>query len=270
MILIGIFKGVPTALGFLIGATCSLLAGFIGMRVAVISNIRTAQAATIGANPALRAAFNGGAVTGLLVVGLALLSVGGFYLGADAYFSNATDPAAGHKKALDALMVSPWAAASSRSSPVSAAASTPKRPMLAPTSPARSSRTWTRMIRAIRRPSRTTSATTSAIAGMAADVFETYAVSLIGSVLVGALTYAAEPNAQAYIIFPFLICGLSVIASVLGIIFINVGNLKPTNALLAGVALSAIIAGLLFLPLSYGLFGDQWLSFYGPTLVGWR
>ncbi len=78
LVLIGIFKGVPTAVGFLIGATCSLLAGFIGMRVAVISNIRTAQAATVGVHPALRIAFNGGAVTGLLVVGLALISVGGF------------------------------------------------------------------------------------------------------------------------------------------------------------------------------------------------
>src|ERR1700733_6149258 len=97
LILIGIFKGVPTAVGFLIGASCSLLAGFIGMRVAVIANVRTAQAATIGALPALRIAFNGGAVTGLLVVGLALFSVGGFYLGTHAFFGDT-------KKALDALI----------------------------------------------------------------------------------------------------------------------------------------------------------------------
>ena len=77
-------------------------------------------------------------------------------------------------------------------------------------------------------------------AGMAADVFETYAVSLIGSVLVAALGFAGPT--RAYIIFPFLLCGLAVIASVLGIIFINVGSLKPSNALLAGVALSAVIA----------------------------
>ena len=65
-----------------------------------------------------------------------------------------------------------------------------------------------------------------------------------------------------------MICGLAVIASVIGIIFINVGGFKPSNALLIGVALSAIIAGLLFLPLSMTLFPTEWVSIYVPTLVG--
>src|SRR5215218_2263282 len=79
-ILLGIFKDWSTSVGFVLGAVCSLAAGFIGMRIAVIANVRTAQGATESRQKALRAAFNGGAVTGLLVVGLALFSVGVFWM----------------------------------------------------------------------------------------------------------------------------------------------------------------------------------------------
>src|SRR6266853_1320036 len=78
-VLLFIFKDHPTAIGFVIGAFCSLAAGYIGMRIAVLANTRTAQAASQSRSAAMRVAFNGGAVTGLLVVGLALLAVGIFY-----------------------------------------------------------------------------------------------------------------------------------------------------------------------------------------------
>jgi K(+)-stimulated pyrophosphate-energized sodium pump len=253
--------GGATALGFVIGAICSLLAGYIGMRVAVISNIRTAQAATIGAKPAMRIAFNGGAVTGLLVVGLALLAVGGFYLGASAYFHEAN-----HKQALDAIvglalgasLISVFARLGggiyTKAADVGADLVGKIEQGLDEDDP--------------RNPATIADNVGDNVgdcAGMAADVFETFAVSLIGSVLVAAFVYPDQPQ---YIIFPFLLCGLAVIASVLGIIFINVGNLKPSNALLVGVATSAIIAGLLFLPLSMTLFPTEWVSVYVPTLVG--
>jgi len=258
---VGWASGGATALGFVIGASCSLLAGFIGMRVAVLANVRTTQAATIGAQPALRMAFNGGAVTGLLVVGLALLAVGGFYLGADAYFAQAD-----HKKALDALvglalgasLISVFARLGggiyTKAADVGADLVGKIEQNLDEDDP--------------RNPATIADNVGDNVgdcAGMAADVFETFAVSLIGSVLVAALTFAGQPQ---YIIFPFLLCGLAVIASVIGIIFINVGGLKPSIALLVGVALSAVIAALLFLPLSMTLFPDEWVSIYVPTLVG--
>src|SRR5581483_11976484 len=80
VVLLLVFKDVPTTIGFVIGAVCSLCAGYIGMRIAVLANTRTTQAASVSRHSALRVAFNGGAVTGLLVVALALLAVGIFYV----------------------------------------------------------------------------------------------------------------------------------------------------------------------------------------------
>ncbi len=106
-------------------------------------------------------------------------------------------------------------------------------------------------------------------AGMAADVFETYAVSLIGAVLVGALTFAADPNAPGlHCVSVPAVRGCLVIASVLGILLINVGSFKPATALLAGVALCAVVSAVLFAPLTYWMFPDGWLMFYVPALVG--
>ena len=261
LVLIGIFKGMPTAFGFLIGAACSLLAGYIGMRVAVISNIRTAQGATHGAKPAMRIAFNGGAVTGLLVVGLALLAVGGFYLGADAYYGETS-----HKSALSAIvglalgssLISVFARLGggiyTKAADVGADLVGKIEQNLDEDDP--------------RNPATIADNVGDNVgdcAGMAADVFETYAVSLIGSILVAAFAF---PGLNQYIVLPFLISGVAVIASVLGILFINVGNLKPSSSLLAGVALSAGLAAVFFLPITYTLFPTNWASVYIPTLVG--
>jgi K(+)-stimulated pyrophosphate-energized sodium pump len=267
-VIIGWPSGGATAIGFVIGAVCSMLAGFIGMRVAVIANVRTAQAATIGAQPALRVAFNGGAVTGLLVVGLALLSVGGFYLAANAYFGvqkQALDALVG--LALGASLISVFARLGggiyTKAADVGADLVGKIEQNLDEDDP--------------RNPATIADNVGDNVgdcAGMAADVFETYAVSLIGSVLVAALPdTAANP---AYLIFPFVLSGLAVISSIIGILFINLGGLKPSNALLAGVALSAIVSALLYLPLSWIMFPGidtannrpEWISIYVPSLVG--
>ena len=262
--ILGWSAGGATAIGFVIGACCSMLAGFIGMRVAVIANVRTAQAATIGAQPALRVAFNGGAVTGMLVVGLALLSVGVFFLAAQAYFGT-------QKQALDALvglalgasLISVFARLGggiyTKAADVGADLVGKIEQNLDEDDP--------------RNPATIADNVGDNVgdcAGMAADVFETYAVSLIGSVLVAALpaTIAGVANPGVYLVYPFLLGGLAVIGSLIGIIFINVGGLKPSSALLAGVALSAVVSGLLFLPLTYIMFGADWLSIYIPALVG--
>jgi len=130
-VLLFFFKDHPTAIGFLIGAFCSLAAGYIGMRIAVLANTRTTQAATYARTAALRVAFNGGAVTGLLVVGLALLAVGIFY--------NIAGKMVGHDMAVHSL-----------------GGLTRKRPTSARILSARSRLAWRKTIRGTRRRSRTT------------------------------------------------------------------------------------------------------------------
>jgi len=86
---------------------------------------------------------------------------------------------------------------------------------------------------------------------MAADVFETYAVSLIGAILVGALTLGGNPAA---IVYPFVLGGISVLSAICGVIFVNVSNGKPATVLMGGVIASAIVSGILFWPATHLLF----------------
>lgn len=240
--LVAWLRDLPTALGFLLGAVCSLLAGYIGMRIAVVANVRTAQGATISRKKALQAAFNGGAVTGLLVVGLALLSVGIFWL---VMSKVSPDKAIASLVgvALGASLISVFARLGggiyTKAADVGADLVGKVESNLDEDDP--------------RNPATIADNVGDNVgdcAGMAADVFETYAVSLIGTVLVGALT----AGLGAPVVYPFLLGGLAIIASIIGIIFVNVSGLKPANALMGGVLLSAVISAAAFYPLTMALF----------------
>ncbi|MEP6685934.1 MAG: sodium/proton-translocating pyrophosphatase, partial [Verrucomicrobiota bacterium] len=251
-ILLFIFKDHPTAIGFVVGATCSLSAGFIGMRIAVLANTRTTQAATKSRAAALRVAFNGGAVTGLLVVGLALLSVAIFYLVASKMIGSAAAVHSLVGLALGSSLISVFARLGggiyTKAADVGADLVGKIESNLEEDDP--------------RNPATIADNVGDNVgdcAGMAADVFETYAVSLIGAILVGALTLAAEPAA---IIYPFVLGGISVLGAICGILFVNVSSGKPGTVLMGAVMASALVSAVLFWPATHYFFPN------GLTVAG--
>lgn len=254
---VGWLRNWTTATGFLVGAVCSLIAGYIGMNIAVRANVRTAQAASIGPRPALRVAFNGGAVTGLLVVGLGLVSVGLFYLLAKHFSQSerlAIDSLVG--LALGSSLISVFARLGggiyTKAADVGADLVGKIEQNLHEDDP--------------RNPATIADNVGDNVgdcAGMAADVFETYAVSLIGAILIGYLTSAG--HASAAIIYPFVICGLAVIGSALGIWFVNFSKTDATKALIGGVGVSGVITAALLYPATSALF-PQALEFSGKAI----
>jgi len=243
-ILLFIFKDHPTAIGFVIGAFCSLAAGFIGMRVAVLANVRTAQAASIARLNALRMGFNGGAVTGLLVVGLALLSVSIFYtiaakmIGSDAAIHSLVGLALGGS--LISVFARLGGGIYTKAADVGADLVGKIESGLEEDDP--------------RNPAVIADNVGDNVgdcAGMAADVFETYAVSLIGAILVGVLTLAGNPSA---IVYPFVLGGISVLGAICGVLFVNVARGKPGRVLMGAVLTNALISAILFWPVTHRLF----------------
>jgi len=244
-------KNLPTGIGFVVGAACSLVAGFAGMRIAVMANVRTAQAATISRTAALRNAFNGGAVTGLLVVALALLSIGTFYLVATRWLGlrAAIDSLTG--LALGASLVSVFARLGggiyTKAADVGADLVGKLESQLEEDDP--------------RNPATIADNVGDNVgdcAGMAADVFETYAVSLIGCILVAYLTVFGgngqpDPAALAY---PFVVGGVSILSAILGILTVNFGKGNPTRLLSLGVLISALASAAALWPLTHMFFPE--------------
>ena len=245
-LLLFFFKDRPTAIGFVIGAFCSLAAGYIGMRIAVLANVRTTQAASVTRTAALRIAFNGGAVTGLLVVGLALLAVSIFYTVAEQMVGHALAVRSLVGLALGGSLISVFARLGggiyTKAADVGADLVGKIEKGLEEDDP--------------RNPATIADNVGDNVgdcAGMAADVFETYAVSLIGAILVGALTLAAEPAA---IIYPFVLGGISVLGAICGVFFVNIAGGKPAPVLMGAVITNALISAILFWPATHYLFPE--------------
>ncbi len=244
-VLLWILKDFSTGLGFVIGAACSLAAGFVGMRVAVLANVRTAQAATIGRFEALKVAFNGGAVTGLLVVGLALLAVGGYFALANAVLGMGPAITSLVGLALGSSLISVFARLGggiyTKAADVGADLVGKIESNLDEDDP--------------RNPATIADNVGDNVgdcAGMAADVFETYAVSLIGAMLIGFLLMPDLPHEA--VSFPFLIGGVSLLGSLLGIFFVNKFRGSASLSLMTSVAVSAAVSAVLYIPITFGLF----------------
>ena len=238
-------RGFYTSIGFLLGGAYSMAAGYIGMRIAVLSNSRTAQAAMTSKHAALRVAFNGGAVTGLLVVGLALLSVGLYYKIGEAILGSqerAVNSLVG--LALGASLISVFARLGggiyTKAADVGADLVGKIESRLEEDDP--------------RNPATIADNVGDNVgdcAGMAADVFETYAVSVIGAMLIGSLTIQ---NSAEAIVYPFLLGGISVIGAIVAIWWVSFRNTGPTQVLVEAVGVNALVSAILYWPATTLLF----------------
>jgi K(+)-stimulated pyrophosphate-energized sodium pump len=262
-LIIGFYEdlGWGTAVGFLVGAVFSAAAGFIGMNVAVRSNMRTAEAAKAGLRPALNVAFRAGSVTGLLVVGLGLLGVAGYYGILTEVFDNSRESAVDDLVGLafGGSLISVFARLGggiyTKAADVGAdlvgkieagiPEDDPRNPAVIADN---------------------VGDNVGDCAGMAADLFETYAVTAVAVMLLA----TAFPTTDL-VLYPLAIGGISILSSVIGVFFARIGRRGSImNALYQAVIVATILSALGFIPVTLAYEGGKFSfsDLYVPALVG--